>query len=67
MVQVQGRKLRNRTKNYNKGYAAGYQRAKRKNEGEVPALHKKIDSKKPKQYQEGLNAGIRAFDKGGGR
>lgn len=55
-----GRKPLNRTENYKKGYAAGFQRAKRKHEGTVPALHKTTDKDKPKNYQNGLNAGIKA-------
>ena len=58
-----GRKPKTQTKDrkeYSKGYAAGWERARRKSEGMIPITRKIRDKQKSEDYQKGMKDGIAA-------
>ena len=58
-----GRRPKTKTtdrKEYAKGYAVGWARARRKAEGRIPITRKIKDKLKPEDYQKGMKDGIAA-------
>ena len=58
-----GRRPKTKTQNrkeYAKGYAVGWARARRKAEGRIPITRKIKDKLKPEDYQKGMKDGLAA-------
>ena len=55
-----GRKPVNRSKDYHRGYSAGFRRAERKSLGQIPITRKSKDKLKSDDYQKGMKDGLAA-------
>ena len=55
-----GRKPVNRSKDYRRGYSAGFRRAERKSLGQIPITRKSKDKLKSTDYQAGMADGLKA-------
>ena len=55
-----GRKPINRSKEYQRGYNAGWGRAMRKATGQIPITRKKKDKLRSSDWQAGLAGGLKA-------
>ena len=53
-----GRKSINRSKEYQRGYNAGWGRAMRKASGQIPITRKIKDASRSKDWQAGLKSGL---------
>lgn len=60
MAKKPSRRPVNHSKDYKRGYSAGFRRAERKAAGQIPITRKSKDKLKSEDYQAGLKDGIAA-------
>jgi hypothetical protein len=58
-----GRKPLNKSADYYKGYHTGFQRIARKHQGMAVVTNRKTDTKRGKDWQDGLHDGVNAANR----